>query len=244
MKICICGWYFKTDNDILSALQTLAQKYSIFIVSHRTDLESKAKLEASGLPFTMIPNVGLEWGAYDYYLKSVWDGESPVLYMHDDVKINDFSEFDRIAALETECDQAYIFCDEREDRENQHRHGRMIFISKTAMRQMLNTICECQKAYDFIDITHNHGKVISGSGPHTGFWYDAYNFGHTRGKPPLIYTIHHEFSQVDDPKTIWHYNEGIYHFDRQMGNLGQLGLRTRKIVYAPGIRLGRRNQYF
>lgn len=243
MKICVCGWYFKTNSEILKYLQQLSLKYPVFIVSHRTDEESKIKLQECGLLYRIIPNIGLEWGAYDWYLKTVWDGESSMLYMHDDIKISDIAEFDRIAALEKECDQAYIFRDEKEDHANQHHHGRMIFLSRQAMKMMLNSICECHKAYDQIDNQHNKGRVILGSGPHTGFWYDPYNFGHTRGKPPLLFTINHEYNQVDEPKSIWHYNEGIYHFDDQMRKLSQKGLRTRKIIYIQNIQLGRRNQY-
>jgi len=222
--------------------------YPVFIVSHRTSKEADEMLQASGLDYAVIPNVGLEFGCYDWYLKSVYSQQSAVgsqgsaiLFMHDDLDIRDFGEFDRIAELTYS--QSYIFQDEVEDNINQHRHGRMIYLSNRVIENMLSTVCDCKYAHDFIDQEHNPGSVIAGAGPHTGFWFDPYNYGHINGKPPLLFTTHHEHQQSSVPNTIWHYNHGIFHFDRQIGLLKRQGFDVLHKHYAPGLFIGRRNRF-
>ena len=229
-----------TNPKVLEDLKKVNEKYPVFVVSHRTSKEADDVLKASGLDYVIIPNIGLEFGSYDFFIKVKWNQSSPVLFMHDDVDIQDFAEFDQIAELA--CDHAYVFQDKIEEDINQHRHGRMIYLSGRIIEKMLNTVCECKYAYDWIDTEHNPGCVIQGSGPHTGFWFDPYNSGHTCGKPPVLFTIHHEQKQVSEPKAIWHYNHGMFHFDRQMGNWRK-EFDVLKIHFAPGLFLGRRNRF-
>lgn len=131
MKICVCGWYF--NDDLYASLWRIQEKYPVFIVAHRDD-EFLANCD---LPYVVIENTGLEWGAYDYYLQNVWDGD-PVLFMHDDHRLlpimRDFElqppemVFDKLACIQH--DQAYIFRDRREDVINYGQHGRMLFCSQ------------------------------------------------------------------------------------------------------------------
>lgn len=109
MKCVVCGWYFLTNPKILEDLKRLNETYPVFIVSHQTSGEANDVLKASGLDYSIIPNIGLEFGAYDFFIKVKWDQVSNVLFMHDDIEIKDFAEFDRIAELT--CDHAYVFQD-------------------------------------------------------------------------------------------------------------------------------------
>ena len=240
MQICVCGWYFLTNPKVLDDLKKLNKQFPVFIVSHQTSKEADEILQASGLNYQIIPNIGLEFGSYDFFIKVKWDQINNILFMHDDIDIQDIDEFYRIAKLT--CDHAYIFQDKIEEDINQHRHGRMIYLSARIIKKMLNTVCDCKYAYDWIDQEHNPGCVIQGSGPHTGFWFDPYNYGHTCGKPPVYFSIHHEQNQVSEPKSIWHYNHGMFHFDKQMGSYRN-EFDVRHLHYAPGLFIGRRNHF-
>jgi hypothetical protein len=140
---------------------------------------------------------GLEFGGYDYYLKELWDRESPVLFMHDDVEARRDDVFDDIASLTAMgIDQAYIFRDLREEEVNGRIHGRAIYCSRKFLDFCLSYICECREATGYKD-PHNEGW-LSGIGPHNGFWWDRnHDFLHVSGKVP---------------KGLRHYNCGIYHF--------------------------------
>ncbi len=45
------------------------------------------------LKYTIIENIGLEYGAYDWYIKNIWDSKSDVFFMHDDIYIGKFNNF-------------------------------------------------------------------------------------------------------------------------------------------------------
>lgn len=146
MKICICGWYYR---PLFLAIMGLVHKYhKCFIVAHRNG-------HNWGLPSKTIENIGLEFGAYDYYLKNEWDHESDVMFMHDDTKIVDHKVFDEIAKIPH--DQAFIFRDCAEELANGRVHGRAFFCSKR-----------------FLDYLLSKG----------GFWFDENNTGHIGGKVP------------------------------------------------------------
>lgn len=179
MKICVCGWYYY--DSIYQDLVLVNEAYPVFVVAHRDDMW----LRKSGFNFFLRENRGLEWGAYDWYLKNAWDGESNVLYMHDDVRmrpvlkgfstISPIKIFDAIAELEM--DQAYIFKTERERLENYGIHGRAVFASARFNKQLLQD---------------------------GGFWYDHDNTGHTNGPTPS-YCKH--FNEAD--YRFFHYLKGL-----------------------------------
>ena len=100
MKICIVGWYF--FESLYASLKEVNKKHEVTIISHKgwecspeengdsKDLsltsdpeavEAREFLESCGLNYKIIPNIGLEFGAYDYYLKNCWDKESDVLFI-------------------------------------------------------------------------------------------------------------------------------------------------------------------
>jgi hypothetical protein len=78
-KICIVGWHF------FDKFYKKIEKSSVdtHIVAHRYN----SILDRRNLNYSVVQNVGLEFGAYDWYIKNVWDKKSGVLFMHDDVFI-------------------------------------------------------------------------------------------------------------------------------------------------------------
>jgi hypothetical protein len=160
MKICVCGWYYlKPLYDLLAQVN---DKYPVHVIAHRHD----DILDKSRLSYTLEPNKGLEWGAYATYLRDIWDGESDVLFMHDDVRIRgvvqDYSLVDPIKVFDTIArfgyDQAYIFKTKKEDIDNYGIHGRAFFCSAR-----------------FLHYLREHG----------GFYADMDNTGHTNGPTPV-----------------------------------------------------------
>lgn len=230
MKICICGWYYY--EDFYKKINLVKDKYEVMIVAHRDD---KFKLDSIGLPYIIKENIGLEFGAYDYYLKNIWDKESSVLFMHDDVAIKDIIAFDKIAKLEEDgVDQAYIFKSEAEQVNNGGKHGRAIYISKKLLSFMLNYKCNCEESKDHYD-SHNPDTILLGIPDHNGFWYDPLNKGHSSGKPP---------------KGVRHYNEMIYHFHKYLGRIRdkrvRVGNEFMNVLYRviiPELDCARRGQF-
>ena len=186
MNICVVGWYY--NQELYKILSEVNKKHPVFIIDHRGSV-----IETNGIRITRTENIGLEFGAYDVFLKNLWDHSSPVLFMHDDTRILDPLVFDEIAALD--CDQAYIFRDYVEEIANGRRHGRAIFCSKRFLVFMLKYRCECKEATGYQE-PHNN-VFIEGIGPHRGFWFDRVNDSHTRGRVPV---------------GMHHYNTAIYHF--------------------------------
>ncbi len=79
VKICLVGWHFsKTMYKPLSKCQL-----DVHVVAHRYN----DMLDNLGFNYSVIKNVGLEYGAYDYYIKNIWDKKSAVIFMHDDGKL-------------------------------------------------------------------------------------------------------------------------------------------------------------
>jgi len=223
MKICVCGWY--KDEQFYETLHAVSKDYNIVIVSH------KPGGLYLGLPFVEIPNIGLEWGAYNYYLMQIWDGASNVLFTHDDTKVSDLGVFDRIATLPH--DVAYIFRDRSEERANAGKHGRAVFMSARFLRLVKDTRCDCREAKGYIDKHHHIGQQLKGTGAHRGFWFDPENTGHNSGKPPL---------------GVRHYNAAIYHFHWYLGRVRDRKLNNESMdvvnrVYFPEYECGRRGTW-
>lgn len=78
-------------------------------------------------------NVGLEFGAYAYYLNAYWDRRSPVLFMHDDVQVQP-TFFDTVAAIPF--DQAYVFTNEAHYQQDR-AHGRAMYASARFLHHVI-----------------------------------------------------------------------------------------------------------
>jgi len=141
MQVCVVGWDF---NKSLYASLAKAD-YDTFIIMHK-------KGDTHGVPFYLIPNEGLEWGAYDHFLKNHWDKKSPVLFMQDDISILKDSFFDLVNSIDND----------------------LIFIHDTLAKQiaserLFSGTGQCFKASPkFLSYLWKH---------HGGFWYDSRNTG-------------------------------------------------------------------
>jgi hypothetical protein len=198
MEICVAGWYF--EPHFLEKMSEVNDKYRVTIVSHLPDAWEDYHL--NGLRVIPVPNIGLEFGCYDHYLKNLWTGRDDVLFIHDDTKIKNSDVFDGISRVGVDC--AYIFRDMAEEKANGGKHGRAIFCSKKFLAFIINYECMCEQSKDREDVHHNPGTILKGQGSHTGFWYDRENKGHIAGKPPV---------------GIRHYNDAIYHFHWTLGRI-------------------------
>jgi hypothetical protein len=230
MDICIVGWYFY--DSCYSIMREINKTHNVSIISHKFEFD---KLQSLGIPYVTIENIGLEFGAYDYYLKNIWDKESDVLFMHDDVEITDIQVFDRIEKdmKSKNIDQSYIFTDIDEEKRNGGQHGRVIYMSAKLLNFMLNYKFKTEESIDHVDTHHNIGTLLKGTGEYSGFWYDPNNNGHTTGKPPI---------------GVRHYNEMIYTFHRTMGRIRdrRYGNEKMNVVnrsYYPEIHSGRRGKF-
>lgn len=225
-NICVVGWYL--GDEQLDFLDNLSEVTDVVMVSHKED----KKLSKRKFRVVYRPNIGLEFGAYDFYLKHMWDRESNVLFMHDDfeaegVKAQDF--VDKIEEITKGIDQAYIFRDALEEKHNGGKHGRAIYLSMKLLAFILNNYRSSNQSSDHFD-THNPDTVLKGCGPYNGFWYDPENRGHTTGKPP---------------KGVRHYNIGIYTFHSEMGRVRDRKYKNEPMkvvqrVYYGDFKLGRR----
>lgn len=116
MQICVCGWHYYPG--FYETLSKIKERYKIIIIAHRAG-------NTSGLPCVMIENIGLEWGAYSFFLKHYWDERSGVLFMHDDtdIRLEFFAELSSISH-----DLAFVFENEQ-DFQKSYSHGRAFFTS-------------------------------------------------------------------------------------------------------------------
>jgi len=130
MNICVCGWYFR--EPFLSILKEVNKDFPVHIVANKmADI-----LDDCGLDYSVRENTGLEFGAYDYYLKNIWDGED-TLFLHDDITINPIAKnyevlppkylFKDVSKLKG--DLVYIFKNAHDKRKCFDVHGRVMFAS-------------------------------------------------------------------------------------------------------------------
>src|SRR4030095_8836194 len=124
MKICIAGWYFRPDF-----MRTIRDSgYEAVVIKHREG-------DTQGIPSMLYDNVGLEFGAYRQYVMNHWDGESHVLFLHDDTEISDPICLDDMEAVRgTGVDHCYIFHDENEEFINGGAHGRGMWIKGSILK--------------------------------------------------------------------------------------------------------------
>ncbi|MHA2085384.1 MAG: hypothetical protein ACXABD_16635 [Candidatus Thorarchaeota archaeon] len=225
MNICVVGWYWHKKF-----LQALAQSgLQVDIVNHSNMIRF---FSCPNICVHMVDNIGLEWGAYNYYLQHIWDGLSPVLFTHDDTNIIDIKVFKNIAdeCIMREIDQAYIFRDKGEEIANGRIHGRGWYASKRYLEILKFWRCTtCKHAIGF-DCPHNSGYKHEPEVEHTGIWYDKNNRGHIGGQVPI---------------GVKHYNDGIYHFAWQTQQIKNLhsNLKVNEKVYVEQYQAGRRNTW-
>ncbi len=181
MNICVLGWYY--DKDFINVLEIVNCKYPVHIVAHRENTVSQ-------LPTTLIDNVGLEFGGYDYYLKNIWDGKSSVLFTHDDTYVTDISVFDKIAKIER--DLSFLFYNTKESVSCLGAHGRAMYASPRFLSFLKKSKCNCSFSKE------------DGLPHHTGFYYDKKNLGRNTGYGNVI--MDYKQSYNDDG-----YNKGIKH---------------------------------
>lgn len=123
MNICVAGWYF--HGKLLDTLE--ASAFPWYVVCHRTP---SRKLPDDR--HIIIPNVGLEFGCYNWYLMNKWTSGS-VLFLHDDAELTK-EMLDQIAGIPV--DQCFLFSSEDEAKANGEAHGRAIFCSERFLKQL------------------------------------------------------------------------------------------------------------
>lgn len=83
LSICIVGWYYW--SEFYNFLKRISKKYDVFVIAHRhNEILDRLKLK-----YKVVKNVGLEFGAYSWFMENVWDGKSSVIFMQDDVIIKE-----------------------------------------------------------------------------------------------------------------------------------------------------------
>lgn len=125
MNICLAGWYF--HEPLLKMLGESRHKVSL--ICHRGWPKDKGPW---GINFDIIPNVGLEFGCYDWYLKDAWK-DGGVLFMHDDNEIT-VGALNLIDGLDR--DQVFLFSSEEEAAANGRAHGRAMWCSERFLRRL------------------------------------------------------------------------------------------------------------
>lgn len=126
MRICIAGWYFWPEFLLTIGCSI----YDAFVIKHREG-------ETQHIPSQLYPNLGLEFGAYKQYVEHHWDGESDVLFLHDDADLKIDDALDDICQLrKLGVEQAYIFPDEIHEHWNGGIHGRGIWIRGDILRKL------------------------------------------------------------------------------------------------------------
>lgn len=166
MNICVCGWYGREFDEFYMTLYKANRKHPVMVIAKKED----SYWMEMGLDFKVIENIGLEWAAYDYYLKNIWQN-GDVFFTHDDVRLLPIVQdnrtvsperlFDKLAELQY--DQAYIFSNRAEDVYNMGCHGRAMFVSEGLMSWL------CRR----------------------GIYYDQDNPGYTGGKKPSAKMQHY-----------------------------------------------------
>jgi hypothetical protein len=162
MQICVCGWYYY--HDLLHVLDKVVKegKHSVTIIAHRHD----PVVEKYNIKVVEKENIGVEYGAYDYFIKNEWDKKSKVLFMHDDIHIKplmkDYKMLPKTTIFNTlahaAVDIGYIFKGQFDELQNFGVHGRGIIMSARFIQYLLDN--------------------------HDGIWFDKGNDGHINGPTP------------------------------------------------------------
>lgn len=115
MNIAVCGWHYGKGLAHLKAK-------GAYVVGHRPH----------ELADVVIPNVGLEFHAYDHYLKNVWQG-GPCVFTHDD---NTFTDAALAAIEKIDADQAFLFGTSADAHNSGYAHGRAFVCSDRFLAQL------------------------------------------------------------------------------------------------------------
>jgi len=154
-QICVVGWHFlQSFYDSIDGMQK-----DIFIVAH------KYNKILSNFQHSIIPNVGLEFGAYDWFLKNMWDEKSDIIFMHDDIEIKNKDIFDDIFNKCENCDHAYIWTSLSQMEQNGYAHGRCFYLSKNCLDWII-------KKYNGIWFDKENESNVSVANPLRGMHYN------------------------------------------------------------------------
>jgi hypothetical protein len=123
MEICVCGWYY--FPEFMHDLEILHGRYPVTVVAHR---QPPCPME---LPIVFRKNIGLEWGAFSYYVEQVWDKSADVLFMQDDMRISGpaVPVINRVHRVCADEDVVFIFSSGAENARNSGGHGRCVYMS-------------------------------------------------------------------------------------------------------------------
>lgn len=153
MQVCVAGWYF--DRGLFGLLPIVNKIHPVFVVANRDHLI----LRSNRLRSHVRENAGLEFGAYDWFLKHEWNGHSPVLFQHDDVKVEEgVGTYNVIADMGKSLDHAFIFSSMEEAKYNRQSHGRAFYCSEKLLDILL------REYGGFWYDQDNHGNVCDGKG--------------------------------------------------------------------------------
>jgi len=151
MIICVCGWYF--NPEVYAMLEKLP--FTVYVIGNG-GIQAGIDEKYPAIEFLTRPNIGLEFGAYQYFLSRIAFLEDGVLFIHDDISVSDPSVFSRIRDLQGEnIDQTFLFSDEANAVANQNFHGRAFYCSARFLRAMLGYVCSCRQSHDHVDMHHN-----------------------------------------------------------------------------------------
>lgn len=126
MNVCICGWYYhKPFIKVMNQSMTLMN--DIIVIGHTDG-------DAGNLQKIIIPNVGLEFGAYDFYLKNIWQG-GDTLFIHDDTEF-EFTAWNKVNLLPQLFDQVFIHENGIAELANGFAHGRAFFCSNRFLKRL------------------------------------------------------------------------------------------------------------
>ncbi len=151
MNVCVVGWYY--TESFYDTLRPFHDHGSVFVIQHRPDVDNIC----FGLSYDLYPNEGLEFGAYDQYLKNHWDGDADVLFIQDDTLVTLGDSFIQISKLADHGIQmAYIFNSEYEEIAMAGIHGRGIYCSSEFLKNLRD---RGGFPYD----PNNHGTINGGS---------------------------------------------------------------------------------
>jgi len=143
VQICVVGWHY--FSDFYKKLRKC--KYKAYIVAHRyNDILDRMKFD-----YTVTKNIGLEYGAYNWFIGNIWDGESGVLLSHDDTSVSNVSVLDSMLDRCRKYDRVYITG--RTKSKKQKYSTRCIYLSGKLIKRYLKEFGE--------------------------IWYDKYNKGYT-----------------------------------------------------------------
>ena len=90
LQICCCGWYGWRE-----CYEPLSKLSNVYIVAHKP-------IETWGIPMIVLPNIGLSFHCYDYYIKHIWDKKSKIVLQQDDITIKDISIYKDLERLEVD----------------------------------------------------------------------------------------------------------------------------------------------